>query len=368
MLSLLPWACVQPVSTPRVPLERVTVSERPLRTDSPTPTERHEPELAVIGNDALSRQQPAAYRSDGDLTLPGLIRALVRGLWLIAALALVALVVGIVILKSSKPQYTASMVVAPAGIDLGAASRLATNLEQYANLASLAQTPVKLEQVAPIERYVELLTSVRLARRLAEDQGMLKRVFADAWDADAGSWKPPSGPTKLLTWDLSEFFGFPGWQPPDARALARVLEKTIKVERIDEGALRDVMIDDPDPELAAELLATAHETANMLLHAETLANIGRQIEQIETALASTDDPREREALETILAEQHEARARIAATSAVGAEYVSAPEPSARPTSPHPLLILSLFVAGGMALGVFAVVLRELLTIARTRSS
>jgi hypothetical protein len=342
------------------------VSERPLRTDPPATSERREPELAVIGSDGAALQQPPAYRSDDDLTLPGLLRALGRGFWLIVACALVALLVGIVTLKATDPEYTATMVVAPAGIDLGAASRLATSLEQYANLASLAQTPVKLEQVAPIERYVELLTSVRLARRLAEDHGMLQRVFAGGWDEGTGTWKPPSGPTKLITWDLPMFFGYPGWSPPDARTLARFLEDAIEVDRIEGGALREVMLDDPDPKLAADLLAMAHDTANGLLHAETLAGIERQIQSIEATLERSDDPRERAALETILAEQNEARARIAATSAIGAEYVSAPEPSARPTSPHPLLILALFVAGGVALGVFVVVLRELLSMARTR--
>jgi len=342
------------------------VSERPLRTDPPAASERREPELAVIGSEGAALGQSTTYRSDDELTLPGLIGALRRGFWMIAAGALGALVVGIVTLKATDPKYTAAMVVAPAGIDLGAASRLATSLEQYANLASLAQTPVKLEQVAPIERYVELLTSVRLARRLADDRGMLQRVFAGAWDEETGSWRPPSGLSKLINWDLPAFFGYPGWSPPDARALANVLEDAIEVERIDDGALREVKIDDPDPKLAADLLAAAHDTANQLLHDETLAGIDAQIAQIESALASTDDPRQREALETILTEQHEARARIAAISAVGAEYVSAPEASARPTSPHPLLILGLCVAGGVALGVFVIVLRELLAIARAR--
>lgn len=342
------------------------MSERPLRTDPPATSEKREPELAVIGSDAAATPQAPSSRSDDDLTLPGLLRALGRGLWLIAACALLALLIGVAILKATEPKYTATMVVAPAGIDLGAASRLATSLEQYANLASLAQTPVKLEQVAPIERYVELLTSVRLARRLAEDRGMLQRVFAPGWDDEAGSWTPPSGLAKLIAWDLPAFFGYPGWSPPDARTLAGALDDAIEVERIEAGALREVTLDDPDPRLASELLAMAHETANGLLHAETMSSIERQIERIETALQGTDDPREREALETVLAEQHEARARMAATSAVGAEFVSAPEPSARPTSPHPLLILALFVAGGVALGVFAVVLRELLAIARTR--
>jgi uncharacterized protein involved in exopolysaccharide biosynthesis len=57
-----------------------------------------------------------------EITIPGMVRTLRRGLWLFAAVVVVCILVTAIGLKLRRPLYTATMTVAPAHTDLSAAS------------------------------------------------------------------------------------------------------------------------------------------------------------------------------------------------------------------------------------------------------
>ena len=137
-----------------------------------------------------------------DIYIPGLVWTLWRGRWLVAA---------VIVLAVLATALTASITVAPAQIDLSAASQLASQLKQFGSLATLAQTPAKFEQVSELERYVQLFRSTTLATRLQAEHQLLQAVFADDWDAERQSWRPPSGVVATVKGAVLEFFGYPAW-------------------------------------------------------------------------------------------------------------------------------------------------------------
>ncbi|HEX6143933.1 MAG TPA: Wzz/FepE/Etk N-terminal domain-containing protein [Geminicoccaceae bacterium] len=324
-------------------------------------SEKREPELAVVVPAASI--PPDVRRAAGaqEITLAGLWSTFWRGWWIVLAVTLATLLLSAAYLKLRTPVYTASMVVAPAERDLAAAGRLAAELEQYASLATLAQTPVKLEQVSTIDRYVQLLGSVRLAERLESEHQIMRQTFQDQWDESRGSWQPPEGLVPGTRFAILEFFGFPGWTPPDLTQLAEYLSGRIMVSRYGGTALRQLRAEHPDGAFAASLIDLAHRAADDLLREDALARVRADIASLEDALEETrDEPVRREALEATLGERYQIEALLTSGQPYAAEVLSPAQPSSAPSSTSPLIVLTLALLVGLILGVFVVFLRDAL--------
>lgn len=350
------------------PAERSSggVSDQPSSTRARRRTnpDQREPELAVIrarpDAEAGETRAPEAATAGREITLPGLVTTLRRGLWLLAATALVCVLIAAVALKLREPVYTAVMVVAPAERDVGAVSRLAADLEQYASLATLAQTPARLEQVSTIERYVELIGSVPLAERLDREHQLLKHIFASQWDEAREAWQPPPGAGAAAKRQVLEFFGFPGWTAPTPASLAEFLTANVTVSRQATTALRRLSFAYPDPDFAASLLSAVHVAADDMLRSEALARVRQQIQHLEQELAGSARAEHEAALQAMLAEQYRAEALLAADLPFAAQVVSPPAASATPSSMSPLLVLALAAVVGVIAGIFVVFLRDAL--------
>ena len=295
-----------------------------------------------------------------EITIPGLVQTLWRGLWLVVAVIVLAVLVTALALKARSPLYTATMIVAPAQTDLGAASQLVSELEQYANLAALAQTPARFETVSDLDRYVQLSASTTLAARLQAEHGLLQLVFADDWDAERQSWRPPHGFLAAAQAALLDFFGYPTWTEPNVGHLAEWLASQIAINRLGGSALLRFRLEHPKPELAVSVLERVHRTADDLLREESLGRVGGQIAQVESEIAAATTPTRRQALEEMLVGQYQAQALLRADQPYAAQVVVPAKASAAPTSANPLLILALAAVVGAILGVFLVFLRDAL--------
>lgn len=319
--------------------------------------------MSVTGYDGRGRVDVAAAGAGNgirEITVRGLLETLWRGWWLLLAVVALCLLVTAVVLKLRTPVYTATMIVAPADTDLGAVSRLASELEQYAGLATLAQTPLKLKRASEMERYAQLFGSTTLAERLQAEQGLLQIVFAEQWDAERQAWRAPSGLFAALEKAVLGFFGFPAWSEPDVTLLAEWLGNQITIQRLAGSALHRIEMDNPSPAFAVEVIGAAHRTADQILRETALEWIGRQIAQIENEIALATSSTRREALQEMLVEQYQAQALLRTDQPYAAQIVVPAAASATPTSTSPILILVLAAVVGVILGVFLVFLRDAL--------
>jgi hypothetical protein len=235
-----------------------------------------------IGVDAASAQASAGR----EITLRGLAATLAHGWRLLVLVTVLCLLATAVALKMWTPIYTATLVVAPPERDLSPTSRPPPHLDHYATFATLAQTPERLELVSPLDRYIALLGSAALATRLEEEHSLLRRVFRDQWDATTETWRPPL--IENLQGGVREFFGFPGWRPPDPPQLAEWLQRRIRVTRPGGTALRRVELDHAEPEFAVELLALLHASTDQMLREQALARMRRQVAHLEVALSRAE--------------------------------------------------------------------------------
>jgi capsular polysaccharide biosynthesis protein len=293
-----------------------------------------------------------------EITIAGLLRTLLRGWWLLLAAIVLAVLVTTVALKLQSPLYTATMIVAPAPTDLSAASQLASELEQFASLATLAQSPAKLERVSDLERYVQLFGSTTLAARLQAEHGLLQIVFEDDWDAENQVWRRPRSLRATIEGVVLGFFGFPSWTEPDVVALSDWLSGRVNIARMGGSAMLRLRMEHPRPAFAVSVVAMVHETADQLLREDALARIGAQIALVERELAAAASPTRRQALEDMLSAQYQAQALLEVDQPYAAQVLVPVSASATPTSANPLLILVLAAMVGAILGIFVIFLRD----------
>jgi uncharacterized protein involved in exopolysaccharide biosynthesis len=321
-----------------------------------TPQSKDEPTAGAYRAERPNRGALAAR----EITIPGLVRTLWRGLWLVVAVIVLAVLATAFVLKLEAPVYTATMVVAPAQADLSAASQLASQLEQFASLAMLAQTPAKIEQVSELERYVQLFGSTALAARVEAEHHLLQTVYADYWDRERQTWRPPSGVLASVQRVVLGFFGFPAWTEPNQAHLAEWLASQIEVLRLGGSSLLRIQMSHASPGFAQSVIEEVHQAADQILREESLARLGAQIAQIESELAGATMPTRKGALEEALVGQYQAQALLRADQPYAAQVVVPAMASALPTSPSPLLVLALAAVVGAILGIFVVFLRDAL--------
>jgi hypothetical protein len=252
------------------------------------------------------------------------------------------------------------MTVAPAQSDLSAASELASELEQFANLATLAQSAAKIERVSDLERYAQLFGSTALAARLEAEHHLLQLVFADQWDPQNRTWHPPSGWIAGIERAVLRFFGYPGWTKPDVAELAEWLGDRVDVERMSSSSLYHIEISHPSRAFAVSLLGMANDAANALLRAAALDRISGQIGQVEKELGAATDPGRKQALEALLTEEYQTQALLQTDQPYAAQVVVPASAGATPSSLNPLFALGLAVVVGVILGLFVVFLRDAL--------
>jgi uncharacterized protein involved in exopolysaccharide biosynthesis len=328
-----------------------TTRPAPVNEASPEPRAQPAPDHGT----QLSLRNSAA-----EITIRSLLVTLWRGRWLALATIVLALLATAAMLKLRVPLYTATMTIAPAEADLGAMSRLATDLEQYAELAALARVPLPVEGVSVIERYAQNYSSVQLAERLQAEQPLLQQIFSEEWDAERGAWQAPTGPMAWFERTVLGFFGYPAWVEPDTVDLADYLQRRVQLGRAPDSSLWGVRYEHRNPAFAVALLERAHAHADAMVREATAAQIARQIEHIEAELQEIDNSTRRHALESLLAEQYQAQALIQGADPFAAEVIVPATASSRPTSTNPLLILTLAAMVGAIGGLFVVFLRDAL--------
>ena len=303
------------------------------------------------------RAAPPAVR---EISIPGLVQTTWRGLWLLLAVVIVCVLVTAIGLRMSPPVYTATMIVAPAQTDLSGASQLASEIEEFASLATLAQTPAKVEHVSNLERYAQLFGSTALAARLQAEHKLLQTVYAGQWDAEHQTWHPPRGALARVKGAVLRFFGYPAWTEPNLDRLAEWLGNQIDVERIGQSSIFRISMTHPRPQFAVSVVDMAHRAADALLREEAQDRIGRQIGEVETEIAAVTSPSHKQALEQMLAEQYQAQALLRVDQPYAAQIVVPASVGGTPSSLNPLLTLELAAVVGVILGLFVVFLRDAL--------
>lgn len=326
-------------------------------------TDKKDAGLTLVDPPATTERRAPVGPAAREITLAGLWLTFRRGFWLIGLITLVAVLLAALALKLKEPLYEAGMTVAPASRDLAAAGRLVAELDQYAGLVGLAQTPGRFEPVSTLDRYLALLTSTKVAERLIDDPSLAAALVGAERDEQSGDWQPPDGLADRIRQAIFSFFGFPTWQEPGPAALAARLASLLEVKGT--SGIHRLTVNLSEPELGVRLLGAMHEAADDILRSAALAETRRQIAELEAQLDEQPAPTRRDALEALLESRYQTAALLEIDQPYAAMVIDAPAASGWPSSIDPRLVLALAAFVGAIVGLFVVFLRDALRSSQT---
>jgi hypothetical protein len=263
--------------------------------------------------------------------------------WLVLGGALAALAAAWLWIRLTPPEYRATMVVAPTEtlIDDGAAAAHGGPPEPTAGPA--------------FPRFLQLLTSVEVARRLAGQEWVLAALFPDRWDATGGGWRPPAG---FGRWLKSALLGWSTRWPPGPEDLAERLADRLRIETVGGTDMRRLVLRHRDRDTAVALLDDLHRTADAVLREQAANRADAYIAYLDGQLARTTLAEHRSGIAVLLGRQERARMLIAVELPYAAELVEAAAAPMRPSWPDPVLMLPLAALAGAVLGLMAAHARQ----------
>ena len=217
-----------------------------------------------------------------DLTM--VFAGLWRWKWLIVISVAVGGFMGARDLHDFSPQYTAEMLVLsvePSGAGMNSSmqqlSRIAEGFGVGGGGGGGAQTTA-------FDRLKRTFHSYRLAEILDKKHNFLRVVFKDAWDAEHGVWRQPTGRRFEWRQGVRRFFNLPTWRAPDIEQLAGYIGGAIVVEALKDGGFQRISVNHNDPELAIFILRVVFAEATALLRARDFEEIARKKAYLENRL------------------------------------------------------------------------------------
>jgi hypothetical protein len=223
-------------------------------------------------------EDPMADQLDYVLDLRAVLKAVLKWSWVILIFALAGLVYGVNETTNFVPKYTAKMTISPkvasAPIGGGTASSgpgLKSTLAAVLGNNSPATTGEMFQRLRLI------MKSQQLARRLDEEHGLSRDIFASSWDSEKGAWKTPIKTEPTWRQRLNTYLQQTQSLEPGTEALASAVGGMIEFIPVEETLFWEVQIMHPEGEAALRWLTMIFTTADELLREQGREKLRQQV-------------------------------------------------------------------------------------------
>lgn len=202
--------------------------------------------------------------------------------------------------------YTANAIIAPAPQD---ASSLSSFSGLGAKLGSLAGIKLGGASDEEFSKYMQLITSTRLAAKLEGKHGFTRMLFC-GYDGKNKKWVDPSTSCRIRNF-IKQLVGLPAWQPPSASDLADYIKRRIDVSDLEGGGLlkgstgsiEAISYSSKDPEFAKQFLNAVLTEADILARQDRLSDTRNRVAYLTHAIDSANEIYLKENLGQILQSQ-----------------------------------------------------------------
>lgn len=286
-------------------------------------------------------------------SLSALLSAL-RGRWrLVLGAALGACLAATLWVRLTPPEFEARMVVGPSSFPVEGPDEHG----DFRRLATLQGLAIGAgEQVSDYDRFLYLLTSEAVARRLVEGEGgdgLVQDFFPAAWDAEAGTWRPPPGPWPWFLRHARILLGQPAWHPPRPDDVADAIAKRLTMDRVRGTAMRRLGFLHRDREQALTILGALRFSADAILREAALERVDAQIAYLSDQRDQVSLAVHTEALDWLLRRQERERMLLSVNLPYAAAIIEPVTAGHMPDWPDPVLVLPLATAAGAAFGTLS---------------
>ncbi len=295
---------------------------------------------------------------EDEIDLRELVVRIWRRKWFILLFAVATFTLVLLYLNIATYRYTVDLKVAPVEGEGG--SRMGA-LGELAGAVGM-QLPGGGD-VQKIDLYRALLQSQEVAQRLLQSDELMLGMFADDWDAEAGTWREPEpGAVGKAVRAVKAWLGLPreAWEPPSPRRVLTFLEDEVVVAVSRDSPIVTASLEHEDRDFGRALLMHLHREADAILRERTLARTSRYVDYLQTQLQRTAVAEYRTALVNALTAQEKLRMAAMADVPFSVDVVSGPVASAEPTSPRPVFLLALALVVGTTAAIMLVLVRDAL--------
>jgi len=242
----------------------------------------------------MSQIESQKYETAGSGEVPiGLIiPALWRARGLILTFTVCGALLGALAWLIIPQSYTANAVIAPAPQDTSGLSSLSGLGAKLGSLTGISLGGLSDEEFS---KYMQLITSTRLAGRLEGGYGFTQKLFC-GWDSRTKKWISPSTFCRIKN-SIKQLIGLSAWEPPTASDLAYYIKRRIDVSDLEGGGLlkgstgsiEAISYSSKDPELAKQFLSAVLIEADALARQDRLADAKNRISYLKHAIDSADE-------------------------------------------------------------------------------
>jgi uncharacterized protein involved in exopolysaccharide biosynthesis len=285
-----------------------------------------------------------------DIDFSVLVAKLRRNWSSIALCMAVGLALGVLFMHGVAAKYSAELRVTAADTTSQQPSGRSGGLGGIAALAGVSLN--SQDGASPFQLYINGLSSRALADQLARDKRIMRTIFHDEWDRDAGRWVKPAGVARTLLRTLKGLAGSDSiWRAPDAARLQQYLDDEIEV--VEPGAkaapITVISYHHSNPDFARYMLDRINAAADMIVRRQAQARASSNIRYLSQRLETIALPEHRRALADSLAAQEQALMIASSSLPYSLTVVQAPTASGRPVWPD----LGQALATGLLLGALA---------------
>lgn len=203
---------------------------------------------------------------------------------------LTGLIVGIsvatILVSMEAPVYKATLTVAPVESSMEGSAGTGGASATLANLLGGGTSG----QYGDYAQFLDMTHSVRLATRLNEKYGLMKKVFPI--DKKTGAFVPPPDIVSRLIRTVRWMLGLQPWAPPNMVSLADFLKGAVAVNNEANGT-NTLVYSAPTPAAASSFLARVYQETDDLMRQEKLASHRKRLEYLGQRLSDTSSLEQR---------------------------------------------------------------------------
>jgi hypothetical protein len=306
----------------------------------------------------VARMDQLSSPLDEDFRFADILAVARCGWKFILAAVVVCVVLATVYLHLATYKHRISLAVIPAQSTTGGGS--GSGAGGIGTLASLAGVSLPGQNaVSPFDLYVESIATPDVAARLAQDEGLMRSVFALEWNAGVSRWQQPPSRFGGIKSVLRMALGMPPkrWQQPDAVRLANYLSQVVKVEEMDNKAIATLSMETDDVAFARRLLTALHSAIDDTLRQRAMVRAEESIRYLSGKLMVVQQAEHRAVLAQVLGAQERVAMLASGQAAYAAEPFGGLAVSLQPVKPRPFIALTLAIGAGLLFGMAAGALR-----------
>jgi len=267
---------------------------------------------------------PASESSppDREITIRDLAAPLWQGRWLVVLGAFVGIVIGLMVLVTASPVYTARLVAGPPDVDKARSQSIAgilNDLPLAGILGGAGDTGL-----SPYKRYLVTLTSVRLAESLQREHKLLQRFLPGRWNEQTQTWVPAPDVVSRISRGLNGLLGLPSPPEPDATLLAKLLKRDLVVSTDRRENITTITYNSTDPVFALQMLRNVHNGAEKLLREQASRSNQDSSAYIQIQLERVTNETHRQVLIGLLSQIEADQLLLSSNSNYGAQIIDPP--------------------------------------------